>query len=82
MKSSGKPAPYSHDLVKLAKVAGITMSAEQRSQMQVISTFNLSGRYTEYKEDFYRKANKAYTTEYFDITKELFTWLKKEYQEN
>lgn len=70
-------APYIHDLVILAKKAGIEFTHEQRLQLEVITTFNIEGRYANVKSDFYKQYNRKSTAEaYLQSTKQLRVWLK------
>ncbi|MFH1564706.1 MAG: hypothetical protein ABIC82_02540 [bacterium] len=46
---------------------------------KIINAFNIAVRYDNIKEAFHKKATKKYTEEYFNISKDLFLWLKKQY---
>ncbi len=72
--------PYIHDLKTLAKIAKVKISEEQNDQLGILTTFNIAGRYSDVKHDFYKKCTKNYTKQYLDVSKQLFLWLKKEYQ--
>lgn len=80
VKQTKKPAPYIHDLEKLAFVAKIKLTKEQISQLRTITTFNIAGRYDEAKYAFHKKCTKPFTTKHLETTEILFIWLKKEYQ--
>lgn len=75
-----KPAPYIHNLAELFDLAKIDTNDEQFNQLKEITTFNIKGRYSDYKYDFYKKATKLYTEKYFEITKNLRIWTKKNIQ--
>jgi HEPN domain-containing protein len=77
VQKTGKQAPPIHDLKRLAKLAGLKLSLEQRQRLETITTFNIKARYDDVKQDFYRKATKEYTREYLEITKEVSVWLKE-----
>jgi len=74
-----KEAPYIHDLVKLANLVDLKLEEKSVKLLRIITTFNIAGRYQEEKLAFYKRCTKDYTLKYFDISKKLFLWLKKEY---
>lgn len=78
--SAKKPAPYIHDLEKLALISNLKFDEEKAISLRSISDFNISGRYKEAKFAFYKKCDKKYTEKHLKIIKGLFLWLEKEYQ--
>lgn len=72
-------APYTHDLVRLARITGIEFSKEQMDCLKEISGFNIEARYDNIKMEFYKKAGKKFTESYFKITNELYLWLEKNF---
>ena len=73
--------PHTHDLRKLAELANMGLSPKQEQILEIISTFNIAGRYADAKFKFYQKYNKKeYAQKYLKITKELLLWLRKEFQ--
>jgi HEPN domain-containing protein len=70
-------APFIHHLPKLAELANLSLSEEQFSDLKEITTFNIEGRYADYKLSFYKKATKQFAEEYFEKTKNLRTWIRK-----
>ena len=73
-------APYIHKLVDLAKIAEIKLSQEQIECLTEITGFNIAGRYDAIKFGFYKRCDKGYTKDYFNISKNLYLWLKGQYQ--
>jgi HEPN domain-containing protein len=71
-----KSAPYSHNLVDLAKKTKIDFSTNQQEILADLTEFNLEARYPEWKKDFYKKASRAYTQKYYQETIKLQKWLK------
>lgn len=71
--------PYIHDLEKLARIAALELTDEQRKNFSTITTFNIATRYDEEKYLFYKKCTKPYTQKYLKISEELYLWLKKQY---
>ena len=79
IKLTNQTPPPIHDLKKLAKVAKIPLTHQKITQLDEISSFNIEARYDSYKLDFYRKADKSYTTKWLKIINQLFKWLEKLY---
>ncbi|MBU4125485.1 HEPN domain-containing protein [Patescibacteria group bacterium] len=75
-------APYIHHLEKLAELAELKITDEQRKNLRIITRFNVSGRYDDAKHNFYKIVNKLYAEKYLKISKDLILWLKKQYQKN
>ncbi len=71
-------APFEHSLIQLSKIAGVDFSENDRSLISEINTFNIKGRYDDYKSKFYKKATKTYTEKYINETKRIIIWLKKQ----
>ena len=76
VQKTGVQAPYSHNLVRLAKIAGLEPNDSQREQLTTITDFNMTARYPEIKHDFYTQATEEYTTTWVVICKELIVWIK------
>lgn len=72
-----KHAPFSHNLVDLAKHTNIEFSNEQKNLLADLTEFNLEARYPEWEKKFYKKATKQYTELYFKQTINFQKWLKK-----
>jgi len=70
-------APYSHNLVDLAKKTGLEFSEKDKMLLADLTEFNLETRYPEWQKNFYLKCTKEYTEEYFQKTKKLQKCLKK-----
>jgi HEPN domain-containing protein len=77
VKETRKHAPFTHDLTKLSKLAGLSFSEEHLDWLDTISTFNLNVRYDSYKEAFYKKCTYEFTTEWIEKIKILQTWIKE-----
>jgi len=82
MKKTGEPAPYVHHLEKLAVLSDIILTDKQREDLRTITGFNISGRYDNVKFSFYKQCDKTYTEKYFNLTKKLYLWLKKQSPNN
>ena len=56
--------PYtikSHNLLALAEKCNLDLTDEQVEKLQIITQFNISARYDDYKESFYQKCTDEYT---------------------
>lgn len=72
-------APFIHDLIFLARKADVKLDKKQISLLEMITTFNISGRYAEQKTDFFIKFNNQdVAKKYYQITEDLIKCLKKE----
>lgn len=71
--------PYtikSHNLLALAEKCNLDLTGEQVEKLQIITQFNISERYDDYKESFNRKCTDEYTSEQIKNIEEVRTWLK------
>ena len=72
--------PYaikSHNLLLLAQKCNIELSDEIIEKLQLITQFNISARYEDYKNEFYELCTKEYTKEQISNIEEVRLWLKK-----
>lgn len=72
--------PFIHDLERLAKLAQVVLTPEEKSRLLEITGFHIAGRYKEDKYEFYKKCTKPFTTEKLKMCKDVFLWLEKEFQ--
>ena len=71
-------SPFIHDLVILAEKSGIELTKRQLEDLEIITTFNIAGRYAEIKSQFYKSCNNKNTAKkYYNITEDLLKCLKK-----
>ncbi len=76
VKTTGKHAPFTHDLRRLAKLSELTFDEEHIKWLDTISTFNLSARYDDYKQDFYKKCTYDFTATWAANIKILREWIQ------
>lgn len=67
--------PRIHDLSRLAEMAGINVDTERKEKLDVISTFNISARYPDYKNRFYLACTNEYTENQVNAIKDIRIWL-------
>lgn len=63
--------PRVHDLLRLADMSKLKTTEEQKDTLDLITTFNISARYPDYKQSFYKKCNQEFTTSNIEKIKEL-----------
>ena len=72
--------PYtikSHNLLALAQKCNIELTDEQVQKLKIITQFNISARYEDYKNEFYNLCTEEYTKEQIINIEEARTWLKE-----
>lgn len=72
--------PYtikSHNLLALAQKCNIELTDEQVQKLKIITQFNISARYEDYKNEFYNLCTEEYTKEQISNIEEVRTWLKE-----
>jgi len=75
IKNIDADVPRTHDLLRLAESVKLDLSEERKDILDLISTFNISARYPDYKHSFYKKCDHGFTTQNIDRIKELRQWL-------
>lgn len=75
VKNIDDNVPRIHDLLRLADKAKIETTEEEKDLLDLITTFNISGRYPDYKQGFYKKCNQEFTKNNIEKIKELREWL-------
>lgn len=76
---NNKENPYtikSHNLLALAEKCNLELTDEQVEKLQIITQFNISARYDDYKETFNQKCTDEYTSEQIKNIEEVRIWLK------
>jgi HEPN domain-containing protein len=71
-------APRVHDLEFLYNQTELTLSAEEVDLLNVMNSWNIEGRYQDYKDKFFKKASRTYTSEKLKQVDILRTWLLSE----
>lgn len=77
---SEKTPPPVHKLVRLAELADLEVTDEQRSWLTEVTDFNMEARYPEEKFSFYHKATSSYTKKWHQRCDEIYVWLKAKLQ--
>ena len=71
-------APYSHNLVMLAKNADLyeTFNDQQKSTLDLLAPLNVEARYPTHKEKIMKSLNRDKCQQILENTKELQLWIK------
>ncbi len=72
----GQHAPPIHNLLRLAKAAGLEPDEAQTELLLRITAFNIEARYPDPKRDFRRKCTPQYAAEQMATIREVLAWLK------
>jgi HEPN domain-containing protein len=73
--NDNKIPPKTHNLLKLAEVANLSLTEEQKLFLDEVNDFNLEVRYPEYRREFYKLCTKEFTENYFIRMKDFSQWL-------
>ncbi len=69
--------PKIHNLNVIAEKCGLELNDRQTKILFTCNSFNISARYEDYKNEFYKKCTEEYTKEQIDNIKEVRKWLKE-----
>ncbi len=69
-------APKSHDLLYLTERIGLNLTDSQEKLLNIITRFNMSARYDDYKKEFQEKCTEEYTLEQIQNIEGVRLWLK------
>ena len=72
----GRHAPPIHNLLRLAKAAGLEPGQTQIETLIRIAGFNIEARYPDLKRDFRRKCTAQYVAEQMAAIREVLAWIK------
>ncbi len=75
VKCKNEFPPRTHDLVRLADMAGIEAAEETLEFLDMVNTFNISTRYPDEKFKFYKLCTRDFTAKQFARIKEVREWL-------
>ena len=70
-------APPIHNLLRLAKLAGVAVPNEKVDTLIEISAFNIEARYPDLKRAFRKKCDSVYAENQILIIKEVYQWLQE-----
>jgi HEPN domain-containing protein len=70
-------APPIHNLSRLARMTGISLSPERREQLAMITSFNIEARYPDLKRSFRNKCTREFATEQIKGIQDVMKWLRE-----
>lgn len=70
--------PKTHDLLKIAKSANLTMNDETEEFLSKVNDFNIEARYPDYKSNFYKICTKEFAETNLKKILNIFEWIKKQ----
>lgn len=79
VSSTGNHAPYTHSLPLLAEKTGLRIPQKIVRALARFMEFHFEARYPNDQKVFYRKCTRAFTTRNLQKMKEMFLWLKKQF---
>lgn len=77
VKQTNKLAPLIHDLNRLARLANILLTTEQQQELQMITSFNIAGRYDNDKIEFRKQCTIPFTKNQIKKIKHYYLWLSQ-----
>lgn len=77
LKSKQDFPPFIHNLLRLAELAEIGMTEEQKVFFVTVTAFNINARYDDYKLSFQKKCTLEYTTKWINELKTQRLWIKE-----
>jgi HEPN domain-containing protein len=69
--------PFMHNLLRLAELADLKMTGEQKVFFITVTAFNINARYDDYKMSFQKKCTFEYTAKWIDEIKKERKWIKE-----
>lgn len=69
-------APPVHNLLRLARLAGVEPDEAQTEALITITAFNIEARYPDVKRAFRQKCTPEFAARAMDQVKEVFAWLR------
>lgn len=70
-----KDAPKIHDIRRIFELAGYDVPNNLIAKLDAITKFNINGRYSSYKNDFYKKCSKDFADKWVNEIKEIRKWI-------
>jgi HEPN domain-containing protein len=76
VKNVSDQTPRTHNLLKIARASGLQLTEAQENFLLEVTTYNIKGRYPDYKQSFYKKATVEFTSNRIEQIEEMQKWLK------
>ncbi|KKS10966.1 MAG: HEPN domain protein [Parcubacteria group bacterium GW2011_GWB1_41_5] len=72
VQETGEQAPFTHDLIRLAKLTKISLNKNELDLLKTISAFNIRARYPEQKLKLYKICTEKYTKDKLEKITKLY----------
>lgn len=66
-----------HNLIRIAELTNLVLTKEQKEDFAMITTFNISARYDDYKQNFYKKCTPEFTNIWIEKIKSYRLWIRE-----
>ena len=76
VQNTNEHAPPIHNLLRLAKIAGLDIDKETEDAFITITAFHIESRYPDYKRTFRKKCTPEFTNKNMDLIRRHFRWLQ------
>ena len=70
--------PMIHNLLRIAEKAGLDLDKEQQVFFSTVTGFNINARYDDYKQSFYEKCTREFTSVWIEKIKNQGIWIKNQ----
>jgi len=77
IKVNHKHSQNLHNLIRNAELSKLDLTIEQRNDLSTITTFNISARYDDFKQNFYNKCTSEFTMMWVEKIKIYRLWIKE-----
>lgn len=77
VRESKDHAPFVHNLVYLAGKTSLELSKPTIAFLELMSRYNIEGRYPEYQEKLRKEIGREYVAEHLHLTEEFIKWCQK-----
>ncbi|MFH1176794.1 MAG: HEPN domain-containing protein [Acidobacteriota bacterium] len=73
---TGVEVPFTHDLVRLARTANLTLTEDGARELNEITAFNIAARYDDYSRSFFLKATREFAQKWLSTCQSWFDRVK------
>jgi len=70
--------PLIHNLLRISEKSGLSLNEEQQDFFSTVTGFNISARYDDFKQSFYRKCTKEYTSIWIEKITNKRIWIRSQ----
>ena len=77
IKVNHKHSQNLHNLIRIAELSHLELTNEQRNDFAMITTFNISARYDDFKQNFYNNCTSEFTNKWVEKIKAYRLWIKE-----